>query len=421
MRIYNHKGLEIDDSDIYYLKDKQVVYLSLDGSPFSVLNYVNEYEIVKWIKSGGYGIVYLARHVITNEIVAIKKVDISSLSTEEMYNITRESLYLETFKHKNIIKFINSYVHENSFYNVMENAEGGELNKYLCEKGPLGEVEAKKIFKQLHDSVKYIHSRNVIHRDLKPNNVLFLDENKENIVLIDFGISGFYHGNIKETIKAGTTKFIPPELASGLNYSSSPKLDVWALGVILYLMLFGVYPFDANKDSDISNKIINEKHKFPSSIIVSSAVKKLINGLLEKNPNMRIGINDQLFEIWYEDEKASEKAIFREEVVKLEPTVIQTEANERRSKFKNTYSPHKQSNSRYMFILNGMSSILSQPTPVGSSSSHHISHPSFNNYTPYKGVENVSKSQTMPESRLSKSLHKRKVTMNKDGFITLNK
>lgn len=134
------------------------------------------------------------------------------MSTEEIYNITREALYLETFKHKNIIKFINSYIYDNNFYTVMEYAKGGELSSYIAEVNYFTEQQAKKIFKQLHEAVKYIHSRNVIHRDLKPNNVLFLDEKRENLVLIDFGISGFYHGNIKETIKAGTTKFIPPEV-----------------------------------------------------------------------------------------------------------------------------------------------------------------------------------------------------------------
>jgi calcium-dependent protein kinase len=169
---------------------------------------------------------------------------VSNFSTDELYNISRESVYLESFKHENIIRFINSYIYENTFYTVMDFARGGELNTYLCKSGTLSEIETKRVFKQIHAAVKYIHSKNVIHRDLKPNNILFLDEERENLVLIDFGISGFYNGSHKETIKAGTTRFMPPELAAGLVYTSSPKMDIWALGVILYLMLFGQYPFD---------------------------------------------------------------------------------------------------------------------------------------------------------------------------------
>ncbi len=183
----------------------------------------------------------------------------------------------------------------------MDMAYGGELVTYLTEKNVLSEMECKRIFKQIHDAVKYIHSRNVIHRDLKPNNILFLDVNRENVVLIDFGISGYNSGNIKESIKAWTTKFIPPELAAGLSYSSSPKFDVWALGVILFQMLFGQYPFDSTKDSEIITKIMRENHKYPSNITISKSGYKLIDGLLEKNQQLRIGITDVLFDEWYDD------------------------------------------------------------------------------------------------------------------------
>ena len=122
--------------------------------------------------------------MITGEDVAIKKQDISNLSNEEIYNISRESLYLQSFKQKNIVKFINSYVYENQFYTVMECAKGGELNSHLEKLKFLSEWEARRIFKQLHEAVRYIHSKNVVHRDLKPNNILFLDVNRENLVVI---------------------------------------------------------------------------------------------------------------------------------------------------------------------------------------------------------------------------------------------
>jgi serine/threonine protein kinase len=94
----------------------------------------------------------------------------------------------------------------------MEFAKGGELTSHMNEKQVLSEFEAKKIFRQVHKAVKYIHSKNVIHRDINPNNILFLDEGKENVVLIDFGISGCFSGNVKEKINAGTVRYVPPEV-----------------------------------------------------------------------------------------------------------------------------------------------------------------------------------------------------------------
>jgi serine/threonine protein kinase len=121
---------------------------------------------------------------MTNDYVAIKKIDVSSLNNDEIYNISREALYMESFKHKNIIKFHNSYMYENGLLTVMQFAKGGELTSYLSEKKILSELEAKFLFKQIHAAVKYIHNKNVIHRDLKPNNILFLDEEKKNLAVI---------------------------------------------------------------------------------------------------------------------------------------------------------------------------------------------------------------------------------------------
>lgn len=246
IKVFNYKGIEIDEADIDYLNNGQFLYVSLDGLPFSILNYINEYKISKAIKSGGYGKVYLAENTLTGKMVAIKENDVTNLSNEEIYNISREAVYLETLKHKNIIKYINSYSYEKNFYMVMQFAEGGELGAYVQSEVWLPEERAKIIFAQMVDAIKLMHSKNVIHRDLKPNNILFLDKEKENIVIIDFGISGYSYGNIHEKVKAGTVKFVPPEIASGLSYSSSSKIDIWSMGIILYFMLFGVFPFEGN-------------------------------------------------------------------------------------------------------------------------------------------------------------------------------
>ena len=121
--------------------------------------------------------------MINNEYYAIKQVDLRNMQTDDIYNIYREALYLENLRHKNIVKFHYSYINDNLFYSVMDFAKGGELGALITEKKQLSEYTTKKLFKQIHEAVVYIHSKNVIHRDLKPGNILFLDEKRDNLVV----------------------------------------------------------------------------------------------------------------------------------------------------------------------------------------------------------------------------------------------
>ena len=312
IKIFNHKGMEIDDIDVSDLTANQVLYLSLDGQKFNELNYYYEYKIIKVIKTGGYAEVLLGEHVLTKELVSIKKTTLENFTTEEFYNISREAVYLSTLIHKNIIKMYSSYTYDGNLYNVMAYAEGGELTQLITSNEKLSEERIKFIFHQIHDGVKYIHSKNVIHRDLKPNNILFLDKEKTQVVIIDFGISGISNCYIKEVIKAGTFKFLSPEILFRENFDSSPKIDIWALGVILYLMNFKQYPFDGENDKEIYEKIGNEDLQFPFGIKIKKSLINLLKGMFEKNPKRRIDINDKLFDIWFNDESDDYKVFTKD-------------------------------------------------------------------------------------------------------------
>jgi serine/threonine protein kinase len=225
MKIYNNLEIEIDDTEVENLTQNDILYLSLDGSKFSELNYINQYEILKFIKSGGYGEVLLAKNKITNQKVSIKKIDLNGFSTEDLYSISREALYLSSLQHKNIIKIYGSFAYKNYLYNVMEYAEGGELTQLIRSNEELSENRIKDIFKQIYEGVQFIHENEVIHRDLKPNNILFLDKEKTQVVIIDFGISGISNCYIKEVIKAGTFKFLSPEILFRENLRSRYPTD----------------------------------------------------------------------------------------------------------------------------------------------------------------------------------------------------
>ena len=298
--LYNVKEIPLDETDIQYLKDNDLIFFTFDNSSFKSSNHYNQYQFIRWIKSGGYGQVFLSKHVYTNKEYAIKQIDTTDFSNEDLYNISREHLILRSMIHKNVIRCHDSFAHDNKFYTVMDFAEGGELTYLLKEKGTLSEDEAKKIFKQIYEAVCYIHSQNIIHRDLKPNNILFLDKERTQIVIIDFGISGMANGNQREKIKAGTTSFLPPEVVSGEEFSSNQKLDIWAMGIILYLMVEGCYPFDGKNTKEIIMSILRGKLEFDKKIKISNPLKTLIGGMLEKNYRFRIDDDSDLFNKWFD-------------------------------------------------------------------------------------------------------------------------
>ena len=123
VRLFNHKGIELEDADLKLIKDSPLIYLSYDNKPFSNLNYYYEFKFIKPIKSGGFAKVYLGENVLDKKLVAIKKTDIKNFSTEEIFNLTREGKLISNLNHPNIIKIYCYYAHDNYLYNVMEYAK----------------------------------------------------------------------------------------------------------------------------------------------------------------------------------------------------------------------------------------------------------------------------------------------------------
>ena len=298
--LYTKNEVELEDFDIPYLKNNDILFFSFDTfSVYKSSNNYNQYHFIKNINSGGFGKVYLAREITSNIEYAIKEISTQNYSNETLYNMSREYLILKEMSHKNIIKFHTFFTYDNKFYIVMDYARGGELSTLLEGNKKLSEEKAKYIFKQIYNAVCYIHGKNIIHRDLKPNNILFLDEEKTHIVIIDFGISGIANGNQREKIKAGTVKYLPPEMLSGKEFSSNTKLDMWALGVILYRMVEGCYPFEGKNCKDTINNIFKAKLQFNPKVKISTPLKQLIGGLLEKNYRFRIDNDNSLFDNWF--------------------------------------------------------------------------------------------------------------------------
>ena len=180
--LFTKKEAELEDLDIPHLKNNDILFFSFKLlSAYKSINNFNQYEFIRPIKSGGFGNIFLAKEIGTNDEYAVKEINVQNFSNENLYNISRESLILKDMSHINIIKFHTFFTYNKNFYIVMDYARGGELSSYLSSKKRLKEDQAKVIFHQIYNAVYYMHSKNIIHRDLKPNNILFLDEEKTHV------------------------------------------------------------------------------------------------------------------------------------------------------------------------------------------------------------------------------------------------
>ena len=337
--LFTKKEAELEDLDIPHLKNNDILFFSFELlSVYKSINNFNQYEFIRPIKSGGFGNIFLAKEIGTNDEYAVKEINVQNFSNQNLYNISRESLILKDMSHINIIKFHTFFTYNKNFYIVMDYARGGELSSLLSSKKRLKEDQAKVIFHQIYNAVYYMHSKNIIHRDLKPNNILFLDEEKTHVIIIDFGISGQSNGNQKESTKAGTELYLPPEILTGKEFSSSTKIDMWALGIILYQMVEGCHPFEGKdgKENNILNNIIKNKLEFNKKIRITESLKKLIEGLLEKNYRFRIDTGDVLFEKWFEDDSLTKKLTSTPSLKKVKKNKT-IEENLRDSDFLNKY------------------------------------------------------------------------------------
>ena len=298
--------MELEELDLPYLKDSPLIYISFDNKEFNNINYYYEYKIIKPIKSGGFAQVLLGEHVLTHKLVAIKKTDIKHFSTEEIYNLSREGRLISNLVHPNIIKIYSFYTYENYLYNVMEFAKGGELTQLINAKEPIPEPQIKNIFKQIYDAVQYLHNKSIIHRDLKTNNIVFLDEEKTHVAIIDFGISSTSCGG--DVLKAGTLKYLPPEIFNGENFKNSIKIDMWALGIILYLLYFKTFPFDGKNYTEIKKRIYYDPIFYPKNVKIRKSLMNLIDKLLDKDYNSRISCADESFSEYFNDNDMDKSA-----------------------------------------------------------------------------------------------------------------
>lgn len=268
-----------------------------------VIYKVSCYDIYKNHKlgKGNYSEVFLAKcndqekinkYGIKDGLVAVKKISISNLNAKSIKKIRDEIQVMDIIKknpHPNIVSCYDVIDDIDTIYIIMEYCSDGDLNKYLgC---PLPEKKVKLYFKQIIEGLEYLHNNNIIHRDIKPKNIL-LTNNKKNIKLCDFGLSKITNGLTRVNTICGSPLYMAPEILNQKEYNNT--IDIWSLGIIVYEMLYGYHPLNDCKDlEDLKNFINNDQIKIPKENCenqISNDCINILSMLLEKSSN-RVNLN----------------------------------------------------------------------------------------------------------------------------------
>ncbi|KAL9351045.1 hypothetical protein Peur_058300 [Populus x canadensis] len=260
---------------------------------------MENYELVKDIGSGNFGVARLMRHKQTRELVAMKYIERGRKIDE---NVAREIINHKSLRHPNIIRFREVVLTPTHLAIVMEYAAGGELFERICNAGRFSEDEARYFFQQLISGVSYCHSMQICHRDLKLENTLLDGSPAPQLKICDFGYSksSLLHSRPKSTV--GTPAYIAPEVLSRREYDGK-LADVWSCGVTLYVMLVGAYPFEDHEDPKNFRKTINRimavQYKIPDYVHISQDCRHLLSHIFVANPSRRITIKEIKSHPWF--------------------------------------------------------------------------------------------------------------------------
>jgi len=285
------------------------------------------YVVGHTLGEGGFSKVKLGVNKQTGEKVALKLLQASKLALNESSRkqVEAEITAMAKVQHPHVIRLKHveweaKYTKKNGktqdvMLVVLELATGGELFEFLQHTGSFEEAVARTYFHQLIDGVGYCHSQGVVHRDLKPENLL-MDDNFV-LKLADFGFAKATEMSKTMYTQCGTPGYMSPEMFEHHGYDPM-KADIWACGVILFIMFAGFPPFQAPKISDWwFHKLKNNRHDLfwrahSRTVYFSDTYKDLVNKILCTDPSLRISLADIQRHDWFNGEMISDQALFAE-------------------------------------------------------------------------------------------------------------
>jgi len=248
-----------------------------------------EYSIGRNLGSGSFSVVKECFSLSSKDRCAVKIIKKNKL--KDLSILENEITIMKTSVHPNIIKLLDVYETEEELFLVMEFIPGGELYEALINLGPFSEEQTFYIFRQLVDAVSYLHKNGIAHRDIKLENILWTESSNQ-LKLTDFGLAKSVLLSDAEFMSTpcGTPSYVAPEIMKGQNYTHA--VDLWALGVVLYLLLFCKYPFPGDSLGEIYSRIETGNVSFPPDIEITNEVKDLICNLLKEDTRTRYTLED---------------------------------------------------------------------------------------------------------------------------------
>eukprot|EP00908_Phaeocystis_cordata_P010989 Transcript_21832.p2 GENE.Transcript_21832~~Transcript_21832.p2 ORF type:complete len:252 (+),score=139.02 Transcript_21832:354-1109(+) len=239
------------------------------------------------------GNVYLGREKETQVVIALKVIFKRQVEKHDVYKQLKEEVEIQArLKHPRILRLYGYFHDEKRVYLVTELAPNGELFKLLQKEKKFDEPQVARWVSQIAEALVFLHEHHVIHRDLKPENIL-LDASND-VKIADFGWSTVTAG--KRTTFCGTLDYLAPEM---LGESYDYRVDIWSLGVLMFELLTGKAPFDAEETEETQQKIRSDDVVFPAGDeALSAEATELLTGLLQKDPEKRLGLPAVLAHSW---------------------------------------------------------------------------------------------------------------------------
>ncbi|KAI3912518.1 hypothetical protein MKW98_020980 [Papaver atlanticum] len=279
------------------------------GGSNSSSRVIGDYIVGKQIGSGSFSFVWHGRHRVHGQEVAIKEIIMDRLSKKLQESLVSEIVILKNINHPNIIRLHDIIEVQGRIHLILEYCKGGDLSMHIQRKGKVAEATAKHFMQQLAAGLQILRHNNVIHRDLKPQNLLLTTNDDQAVLKIaDFGFArSLQPRGLAETL-CGSPLYMAPEIMQFQKYDA--KADLWSVGVILYQLVIGKTPFTGNNQIQLLQNIMKSKElQFPPDIKeLSSDCTDLCRKLLRRDPVERLTFEEFFGHLFLSTHKCKESS-----------------------------------------------------------------------------------------------------------------